>query len=153
MRDIWSLRITWCPLIVSLFNHLIGERNQPRWNGEAEGFGSPEIDDELELGRLQDWQIAWLCAFQDLSNIVASLSVGIRDIRSVADQSAVDGIFTKLINGGQLVLCRKLDDPFSPSIEKRIRCHKQRAHVLFLDRCQAGLKFGIVAAFDDAQLL
>ena len=36
-------------------DHLVGEREQPVRNLEAERLGRFEIDDQLELGWLQDW--------------------------------------------------------------------------------------------------
>jgi hypothetical protein len=63
---------------------VVGERNQSRWNGEAKSLGGLEIDCELEFGRLENWQIGRLGALQDLSNIVASLPIGVRDLGMVA---------------------------------------------------------------------
>ena len=37
---------------VSLFDHLVGAREQRRRNFEAERPGGPKIDEEFELGRL-----------------------------------------------------------------------------------------------------
>ena len=44
-----------------LFDHLVGEREQARWHGDAERLGSREIDNELEFGRLLDRDITGLC--------------------------------------------------------------------------------------------
>jgi hypothetical protein len=35
-----------------LFDHLVGEREQPVRNLEAERLGGPEVDDKVKLGRL-----------------------------------------------------------------------------------------------------
>ena len=48
------------------FDHLVGEREQLLWNLEAECLGGRQIDDEIELGRLLDRDIARLIAFQNL---------------------------------------------------------------------------------------
>src|SRR5262249_9374266 len=37
----------------TLFDHLIGDREHARRDGEAERLGSFQVDDQLELGRLQ----------------------------------------------------------------------------------------------------
>src|SRR5262249_40524714 len=38
----------WC---LPSFDHLVGEREQPVWNLEAERLGGLEVDHQLELGR------------------------------------------------------------------------------------------------------
>jgi hypothetical protein len=49
----------------SLFDYLIGEREQRRGNLEAERLGGLEVDNEFELCRLQDRQIG---GFRSLEN-------------------------------------------------------------------------------------
>ena len=111
-----------------LFNHLVRERNQPRWNGESERFGGLKIDHEFVFGRLKDRQIGRLRAFEDLSDVSARVSVGIRDTGSIADKTAIDRIFTKLINGGQFVLCRERNQSGHARVSKYgSDCNKQRA--------------------------
>jgi hypothetical protein len=52
-------------LISWLFDHLVGERYQHRRHVEAERLGGLEIDDELELRWLLDWNLRRVLAFQD----------------------------------------------------------------------------------------
>ena len=78
-----------------LFNHLICERNQPRWNGESERFGGLKIDHEFVFGRLKNWQIGWLRAFEDLPDVGARVSVGIFDVGSIADQTSIEDLRVK----------------------------------------------------------
>jgi hypothetical protein len=80
---------------VILFNHLICERNQPRWNGESERFGGLKIDHEFVFGRLKNWQIGWLRAFEDLPDVGARVSVGIFDVGSIADQTFIEDLRVK----------------------------------------------------------
>ena len=47
---------------VSLFDHLVGDGEQPRREAEVERLGSLDVDHELEFCRLLDGQIDWLCA-------------------------------------------------------------------------------------------
>jgi hypothetical protein len=51
-----------------LFNHLVGSGEQRRWNREAEHPGGLVVDDKLEFGRLHDWQIRRLRAFEDAAS-------------------------------------------------------------------------------------
>src|SRR4051812_42171496 len=39
------------------FDHLVGPREEGRWDGKAKGPSGLQVDDELELRRLQDWQL------------------------------------------------------------------------------------------------
>jgi hypothetical protein len=75
-----------------LFNYLICERNQPRRNSESKRFGGLKIDHEFVFGRLKNWQIGWLRAFEDFPDVGARVSVGIFDVGSIADETSIDGI-------------------------------------------------------------
>jgi hypothetical protein len=48
----------------SLLDYLIGARRQTRWHLDAERLGGLEIDHELELGQLLDWQIGGLISLE-----------------------------------------------------------------------------------------
>ena len=42
----------------SLFDHLVGKREQRRWDVESEGFGGLKVDHQLKFRRLHHRQIA-----------------------------------------------------------------------------------------------
>ena len=48
--------------ILSLFDHLVGDGEYARRNGEAEGLGGPKIDKQLELSWPFHRQVRWLRA-------------------------------------------------------------------------------------------
>jgi hypothetical protein len=50
----------------SLFDHLVGAREQRLGDREAERLGGRKVDDEIELGRLLDRNIRWLGAAKNL---------------------------------------------------------------------------------------
>src|SRR6478735_3085835 len=51
--------------LAHLLDHLVGAGEQ-RWrDGEAECFGSPEIDGQIEMGGLLDRQIGWPLAIEN----------------------------------------------------------------------------------------
>src|SRR6266567_4480030 len=60
-----------------LFDHLVGACEQRRRNVQTERLGGFKIDDEFELGRLQNRQLGWLRAFENPACVNARLPGGI----------------------------------------------------------------------------
>ena len=61
-----------------LFNHLVGEREQPIRDGQSERLGGLEIEHQVVLGRLLYWQISRLFAFKNAADIDAAFAVRVR---------------------------------------------------------------------------
>ena len=57
---------------VCLLDHLVGNRQQRRRDGNAERLGSVEVDHELELGRLLDGEVGGLAPLRILSTYSAA---------------------------------------------------------------------------------
>src|SRR5262249_32029682 len=106
-----------CSKLVSLFDHLVGEREQIVRNFDSECLRGPEIDHHLEFGRLQNRQVTGLCTIENLRGVDAILAIAIGNIDAVAQQSARYSILAKLVNGGQALLCREPDDPIAPHVK------------------------------------
>jgi len=70
----------------ALFDDLIRSQQQRRWNGEAEGFGGLQVDDELELGRLLDWQIGGLGALENSVHKLGGAAVEVPKVRAVGHE-------------------------------------------------------------------
>src|SRR5262249_48794515 len=68
----------------SSFDHLVGAGEQWEWDSEAECLGGAQVDHQLELGRLQDRQLAGLCALEDAAGIDAGLAVRVLDAGAIA---------------------------------------------------------------------
>src|SRR5262249_30590830 len=74
-----------------------------RWrHGEAECFGSLEVDDQLETGRRLDRKIGRLLAFEDAIDIPSRASVRVEIVRPVRHQAAISGFVTVSVDCGQL---------------------------------------------------
>jgi hypothetical protein len=69
-------------LPTSHLNNLVRGGQQRFRDGEAEGFGGLKVDDELELGGLDDRPVAGLGAVEDFAGIDADLTITIRSVGS-----------------------------------------------------------------------
>ena len=85
------------------------------WNVETERLGGLEIDHQLELGRLHDWQIVGFGAAEDFAGIDASLAIGIRQAGSGADQSAGFSELAERIDCRQARTRDRADDILPPA--------------------------------------
>ena len=52
-------------LVSSSFDHLIGPTEYRLRDRQAERLGGLEVDDQLDFGRLLDWQVGWLGASRE----------------------------------------------------------------------------------------
>src|SRR5262249_61922504 len=89
------------------FNHLVGDGEYARWDGEAERFGSLHVDDQLEFGRLQDRQIGRLLALENPAGEDADLAVRIRPSGAIANQTTGrDGLAPFVDRWNRIVFCQ-----------------------------------------------
>jgi hypothetical protein len=63
-----------------LFDHLVGAAGERQRDGDAERPGGLGIDDEVELGRLHDRQVAGLLALENAAGIDSDLAIGIIEV-------------------------------------------------------------------------
>ena len=80
------------------FDHLVGAREQRRWNGEAESGRCLEIDDEFDLRRLLYRQLCGLCTLQDFIHVDCCSTVLVGDVGSVAHEPAIFDMLAITIN-------------------------------------------------------
>src|SRR6266446_1823994 len=60
--------------IAALFDHLVGAAQQRLRNGEAESLGGLEVKDQLDFGRLHDWQVGRLLTLDNSASVAARRS-------------------------------------------------------------------------------
>src|SRR5262245_22660752 len=75
------------------------------------------------------------------------------EAHAIAQQSARDRVFAKLVNGGQALPGRKSDDLLTPRVEIGVCRDQQRADVCAYERCERGLKFLVGARVGDQDAL
>ena len=93
-----------------LLDDLVGEQEDRSWDGQAELAGGLQVDDEVELDRLLDRQVAGLGALQDAVDIVGGAGKVVRHIGSVRYQAALIGVFPLRVDGGQARRIDQRDD-------------------------------------------
>ncbi len=98
-----------------------------------------------------DRQVRGLGALENHRGVGAVLTVGIGDTHTVAQQSAGDRVFTKLVDGGKPLARRESDDPVAPRVEIGIGCDQQRPDAIPNQRCERGLQCLVTAgsSYDD----
>src|SRR5215471_18708466 len=96
------------------FDHLVGEREQLVGDTEAERLRGFEVNDQLELGWLDDRQVCWLFAFEAAPGIAADLAPRFGLAGSIADQSASRGKFAVIVHRRKRMARGQLDDLLAP---------------------------------------
>jgi hypothetical protein len=61
-----------------LFDHLVGAAEQRYWESQTKRLGSLEIDNQLDLRGLFNWQVGRFVALENPTGIEASLTVLMR---------------------------------------------------------------------------
>src|SRR5262249_960923 len=102
------------------FDHLVGEREQPVRNLEAERLGGPEVDDKLKFYGLHYRKIARPLASENAADIDAGLTVGIDIVRSIADETSGVRVFTPIVHGRNSIMGRHRDNLIEAAEEECI---------------------------------
>src|SRR5215813_4783546 len=98
-------------MLWALPDNLIRPRQQRRRDREAEGLGSLEVDDELELGGLFDGEVSGLGAFQDLVDIGRGAPEALVKIDPICYETAGLRVLLHCIDRRDAAPGRELRDP------------------------------------------
>src|SRR5260370_30477458 len=93
-----QIRLVTRPKWYVSFAHLVGGGEQGRWHRKAKCLGGLEIDDKLEVSRLLDRQIGWLCSFKNLPDVNASRTIQRREARPITDKASGRDKFLPLVD-------------------------------------------------------
>jgi hypothetical protein len=130
-----------------LFDYFISALLEMQRHGKAERLGGLHVDHEIEFSWQQNWKISRLFTLEDSSGVIACLPIRIGDAGTVADQAASEGILSKVIHGGQTILCRERNDPIASSIEVCIGGDEQGADPLLEEKREGRVQFLVIASF------
>src|SRR5215468_38073 len=116
---------------------LVGAGEQGRWNGNTNGPCGLKIDDQFELGRLDDRQVAGFFAFQHAAGVDTSLPISIWQTCPIAHQTAgIDEGF-EWVNGRNRMMRGQHHETRHLAREKGIAADEQRAGSLAHERSKS----------------
>ena len=79
---------------------------QHRWrDGEAERLRGPDVYDELELGRLLDWEVGRFGALEDLVGVAGGAAIGVRIAHTLGHDAACYHVLARAEGRGKSVPC------------------------------------------------
>src|SRR6516162_5051417 len=104
-RSEWGQKQTHPPQQrMALFDHIIGAGKQCWRHDETDGLRRLEVDDQFELSRLFDWQIAGLGSFSNLVGHYSRAPEQLVVVCCVGNESACRHLLAVGINGWNSVL-------------------------------------------------
>ena len=125
-----------------LLDHLVGGGEQLIGHGDAERPGGLVVDDQLEFRRLHHRQVRGLHVLEDAVDVAGGAPELIDEIRPIGNQTAEVDEDTIVVDRGQLVAGRQLDD----QVANRIRPPPVAIRPPFGARAKAATALSISAA-------
>src|SRR6266567_3186222 len=122
----------------SWMNYFVRPRQQRGRDRQAQGLGRLEVDHQLELGGLLDGQIGRLGPLQDLVHVDRGTSLHLGSIDSIRHEAAWLNKHLELIDCGDPMRGRKIDDGLSMHEHEGWRRHHYTPVVILLHAEESG---------------
>ena len=113
------LPIAAAPGIKRLLDHLVGAHQNGGWNLDAHRLGGFQVDDQFEMGRLLDRQIARLRALENLGNIDGQPAIHYREVWPVRQQATVASECPEWRDSGQAMRGQKFGNGLAGLVDQR----------------------------------
>src|SRR4030095_10292080 len=107
------------------------------------GFCRLEVKDQVELGRLFDWNVGWLRATQDLVDLLCGTPAPVCPVGSIGHQSSRFDILTASVNRRQSCVLRQNIDRNAVVEYERVGCDIERVHATLKSRDSRRDFFGL----------
>src|SRR5690348_8482692 len=108
------------------FDHLVGAGKQHRRDFEPGAPSRPEVDHQLELRGLDDWQIGRLGTFEYATRVDADQAVRLCVAWSVARQATGLRSLAPTVESRNPMVVGKRHNLVAPTVQEWIRVQKQR---------------------------
>src|SRR5579871_1515030 len=127
-----------------LFNHLVGAAEQYERKADTKRLGGLEVQEQLDLRGLLDWQVAGVFAFEYAAGVDPGHAIGILRVATVTDQAAGRGERATLEDRGHRVAERQRGEPFGLADEESIGADHERLGLQLGDSCKERIEVAFV---------
>src|SRR5260370_18174018 len=135
-----------------LFDHLVGEGEKRPLNLKVDRFGRREVNDQIELARQLDRQVAWFLTLDNPTCIGAGTAISVGDAWSVAHQATDLRVVARRKARGQCVADRQGDELPTLVDEDRTAADQQRARACLHDRREGSFELAVACRFHNQDL-
>src|SRR5262245_3616916 len=132
---------------------VVGDREQLVWYVQTKRLGRLRVDNQLELGRLNDRQVGGFGTIKNATHIDTHLERRIASERRIADQTTGGHELRPFVHDRHLVAGRQRHQSVSANLEEQIRAHQQRTCPALDEGRKGQIKFTVVARVQNNDVL